>query len=62
MKDFFKKIKSLKAKIPREQTEKDKKMNKSLAEKSSTGTFSGSSYNAKGIADHSKIKSNKKRR
>lgn len=63
MKTVMKKqLKSLKAKINRENTEFDKKKESSLFEKANASGFSGSSYNAKGNPDHSKIKSNKKRR
>jgi hypothetical protein len=57
-----KQIKSLKAKISRQDTDIDKKIKISLGERSSGSSFSGSSYNAKGIADHGKMTSNKKRR
>lgn len=63
MKNILKKqLKSLKAKVFRDDTEVDKRMKSSLSDKSSDSGFSGSSYNAKGNPDHGKIKSNKKRR
>ncbi|MEA9357856.1 hypothetical protein SHI21_16615 [Bacteriovorax sp. PP10] len=63
MKNTLKKpLRSLKAKIFRDETEADKKKKNSLIDKSFDSAYSGSSYNAKGNPDHGKIKSNKKRR
>ena len=60
--EINKKIRSLKAKIIRLDSENEKRTKNSLNAKSHGEGFSGSSYNAKGNVDHGKIKSNKKRR
>lgn len=62
MKNFKNQLKSLKAKITREDSGSEKSKEHSLLEKSHGEGYSGSSYNAKGSPDHGKIKSNKKRR
>lgn len=53
---------SLKAKIFRGDTLSVKKSKDSLHETAKNSGYSGSSYNAKGTADHGKIISNRKRR
>lgn len=60
--NFKKQLKSLKAKMFRDDSAEDKRKKQSLNEHSQDTSFSGSAFNAKGNVSHDKIKSNKKRR
>lgn len=62
MKNLPRRIKSLKSKILKKDTEVDGRKWQSISERAQGSAFSGSSYNGKGVVDHGKIRSNKKRR